>query len=510
MLFNSYVFLFAFLPATLAGFYLLCRYDRRLALAWLVLASLFFYGWWNPAYVGLLLGSMVFNYVLARRLRGRRGLLTFGIAGNLGLLGYYKYCNFFIDNLNAWTGSDYQVAPIVLPLAISFITFQQIAYLVDAWRGNLRDDSPLGYMLFITFFPQLIAGPIVHHHQVLPQFARAPLRWRHDNAAVGLTLFAIGLFKKVVLADGIAPYSDAVFDAAARGESLSLLEAWGGALAYTLQLYFDFSGYADMAIGGARLFGIRLPINFYSPYQAHNIVEFWRRWHITLSHFLRNYLYIPLGGNRKGKARRYLNLIVTMLLGGLWHGAGWTFVIWGLLHGVYLAINHAWQALRQSLGWGGQGGWSGRLAGGALTFVAVVIAWVFFRAESLDAALQVLAGMAGLNGVLLPEHYAERLPGMAAVLQVLGVEFLEPRYFGGPPQVLATLALLAIVWLLPNSAQLMTRYRPVYERISRLYPPALIAVRWRPTAAWAAGTTAIAGAALLSLGGVSEFLYFQF
>ena len=350
MLFNSYEFIFLFLPIVLLGFHLIGKQGHhRVAIAWLVGASLFFYGWWNPAYLLLMLFSVLFNYSVGVSLSNTSGrkllsktILTIGVSVNLAILGYFKYANFFVDNLNALSGTNLILNEVILPLAISFFTFQQIAYLVDAYRGKTKEYNFLHYCLFVTFFPQLIAGPIVHHKEMLPQFAKdAVYKLRSKHLAIGITIFALGLFKKVVLADGVSVYATPVFNAAEAGVMLTFFEAWGGALAYTFQLYFDFSGYSDMAIGIARMFGIRLPLNFNSPYKATSIIDFWRRWHITLSRFLRDYLYIPLGGSRKGRVRRYINLMTTMILGGLWHGAGWTFLLWGALHGFYLMINHA-------------------------------------------------------------------------------------------------------------------------------------------------------------------------
>ena len=354
MLFNSPVFLFAFLPLTILGYFLVARIDRvghRLALGWVAIASLVFYGYWDARYVALLIGSILFNYScgmsLARRAaagKPSKTLLGFAVGGDLVLLGIFKYTDFFIGSLNALSGTHIPLLQIVLPLGISFFTFTQIAFLVDAHRGIAREYDFIGYALFVTYFPHLIAGPVLHHKEMMPQFYDASnVVARRENFEVGLTIFFIGLFKKVLLADSIAEYANPLF---ASPSPPTLFDAWTGALAYTFQLYFDFSGYSDMAIGLSRLFGVRLPLNFASPYQAASVIDFWRRWHMTLSRFLRDYLYFALGGNRRGTLRRYLNLFVTMLLGGLWHGAGWTFVIWGGLHGIYLMINHGWQAFR--------------------------------------------------------------------------------------------------------------------------------------------------------------------
>jgi D-alanyl-lipoteichoic acid acyltransferase DltB (MBOAT superfamily) len=347
MLFNSYEFILVFLPLTAAAFFLTARLlGKEAALGVLVAASLVYYGWWRWSYLPLLVASIVANFVVGRFLEPgdddrsrpyRKTVMVVGIACNLGLLGYFKYANFFIDNLAELTGAAPRNFEIILPLAISFFTFQQVAYLVDAHRGETKEHSFLHYCLFVTFFPQLIAGPIVHHKEMLPQFSRdETYSVRAEMVAVGLSVFVIGLFKKVVLADSLASYASPLFAFADSGGAPSFLHAWGGALAYTFQLYFDFSGYSDMAMGIAFMFGIRLPLNFDSPYKASNIIDFWRRWHISLSRFLRDYLYFPLGGNRRGKGRRYANLLITMLLGGLWHGAGWTFVIWGVNAGVNL------------------------------------------------------------------------------------------------------------------------------------------------------------------------------
>ena len=353
MLFNSYLFLFGFLPVTLVGFALLSWLSaRRLGFLWLVICSAAYYGYWSWWYLQLLLISMSVNYLIAtlwlcrgsRRIR-KMGLI-FGLVFNLSVLGYFKYTNLFISTVDALTDRGIPLRNIVLPLGISFFTFQKIAYLVDVYRGRGYSRNFLDYCLFVVFFPQLIAGPIVHPREILPQFSRRKaFGITAKNLSIGFTIFFFGLAKKVLIADSLSPTASSVFDGAAAGHLPGLTNAWLGTLAYTLQLYFDFSGYTDMAIGLARIFGVRLPINFNSPYQSTSIVDFWRRWHITLSRFLRDYLYIPFGGNRRGKTRRYLNLMITMLLGGLWHGANWTFLFWGGLHGAYLCVNHAWAAI---------------------------------------------------------------------------------------------------------------------------------------------------------------------
>ncbi len=412
MLFNSLEFIFLFLPITLIGFFVIGSLQQyRVAIAWLVSASLFFYSYWNPAYLGLLIFSLLFNYgagiVLFSRHKSKL-ILALCIGVNLGLLGYFKYTNFFIDNINQVFDTSFNVTHIILPLAISFFTFQQIAYLVDAYRNETHEYNFLHYALFVTFFPQLIAGPIVHHKEMLPQFSQRKIyTFNLSYFSAGLTLFTIGLSKKVLLADTIGIYSNKIFAAAEAGNNISLIDAWGAAIAYALQLYFDFSGYADMAIGLALMFGIHIAINFNSPYKSVNIIEFWRTWHMTLSRFLRDYLYISLGGNRKGPARRHINILVTMLLGGLWHGAAWNFVIWGGLHGLFLVINHLWrqfrsQLLKQDLS---KSTMAGRFISVIITFLLVSVSWVFFRAESLDGAMQIITAMAGNNHIVPADYY---------------------------------------------------------------------------------------------------------
>jgi alginate O-acetyltransferase complex protein AlgI len=422
MLFNSPEFIVGFLPIAVLGFFLLARWrGGALPIAWLVGASLFFYGWWDYRNLFVIVPSIVVNYLIgwasgAARARGQkrraRLLVVLGITADLAAIGYFKYAGFFGVSLAGLTGLDLVLRGIVLPLGISFFTFQQIKFLVDRYTGVAPLPPLLDYALLVSFFPHVIAGPIVNHDELLPQFrARRFFAFDLDLFADGIAFFLLGLAKKVVLADQFGIYANEGFSAVAQGHALSLFAAWAGALAYSLQLYFDFSGYSDMAFGLARMFGLRFPINFASPYKSTNIIEFWRRWHMTLSRFLRDYLYIPLGGNRHGAIRRYANLLATMLLGGLWHGAGWTFVFWGGLHGVYLIVNHLWSGLRSLIGMpSGAPSRLGTLLGRALTLLCVVIGWVFFRADSFASALALLRGMAGSNGVVLPSQLIALAP----------------------------------------------------------------------------------------------------
>ena len=494
------------------GMFWLGRRSQMGAAVWLALASLVFYGMWDTRFVLLLLTSIIFNYGAAHRIDaanrarhlspvGRFALsshtwLTIAVAANLLLLAYYKYANFFLTVGSSVLGLQGPSLHIVLPLGISFFTFTQIAFLVDVYRGVAREYRFAHYLLFITYFPHLIAGPVIHHKQMMPQFANAQTyRIQWDNVAVGMTIFVLGLAKKVLVADELAGYVSMVFDAARDGHTITIFEAWVGALGYTFQLYFDFSGYCDMAIGLSLMFNIRLPMNFDSPYKAVNIIAFWRRWHITLSTFLRDYLYFPLGGNRNGTLRRYVNLMLTMLLGGLWHGAGWTFVLWGGLHGIFLVANHAWLAAMRRMGWQ-RPVWGGNFFSGALTFVCVVFAWVFFRADNMAAALALLDAMRG-HGEAIPAAW---VPTREALKMVIVAAIL--------------------VWLFPNTRQLLQHYQPTWDDVQICKSASgtggvhtgVFARRmgWRPTGVHALVVAALFVWSVDGLSKVSQFLYFTF
>lgn len=521
MLFHSPGFILIFLPTTLVIYYGLQRASGRLAIVALILASLVFYGWWDPRFVVLLLGSAGANFLIGRLLSEKRRqgqatkpLLVFGVMANLALLGFFKYADFFIANVNVVTGVDIATLQIALPLAISFFTFQQIAFLVDVHSGAAEDPDPVTYLLFVSFFPQLIAGPIVHHREMMPQFRELHRNDRLSNdLACGLVIFSFGLFKKTVIADNMAFFSDRTFATAALGGDVTLVEAWVGTLAFSFQIYFDFSGYTDMAIGLGRMFGIRLPQNFASPYKAASIIDFWRRWHMTLSRFLRDYLYVPLGGSRRGAPRRYVNILIVMLLGGLWHGAAWAFVIWGAAHGVFLVINHLWRRIFGTA----KSGFIGTFTFRALTFLAVTVAWVPFRAGDMDATLNMLRGLVGINGVVLPFHYEQALGAPAAFLRSLGVEFGFTPLYGGGTQILTIILALAVVWYLPNTEQMMRKttgtgakiFASTSEKLAGHAAPLV-----RQGALIATGITIGGGAAVLALrqlqGQAGEFVYFQF
>jgi D-alanyl-lipoteichoic acid acyltransferase DltB (MBOAT superfamily) len=481
MLFNSVEFLFLFLPVTLGIFLILRKIKGAcFVIPFLGMASLFFYGWWNYKYLALILCSIGCNYLFAQfihRQNKKKPLLVLGVIFNLGLIAWFKYANFLLDNVAQVTGYNAGIEHIILPLGISFFTFQQIAYLVDIYQGKAQAPNIARYTLFVTFFPQLIAGPIVHHKNMMSQFSKERMATDYDwgKAAVGLTIFSIGLFKKVMLADQYALYASPIFQQADQGHSVMFTEGWIAALSYTLQLYFDFSGYSDMAIGLGLFFGICLPINFLSPYKAKNIIDFWKRWHITLSTFLKDYLYIPLGGNRKGTARRYSNLMITMLLGGLWHGAGWNFVLWGGLHGLYLSINHAWQKLPFAKNYSHKQIYTALAA--ATTMIAVIISWVIFRSETLSGAGTILTAMISLGS--MPTFDSD-------TLEILGLVFIG----------------FLIVLRIPNSLEL-TGYKHIADGQK-------MNVSWKLMIL----TTGLLTLSLFTLvynqNRISEFIYFQF
>jgi len=487
MLFNSYEFIFLFLPITFFIYFYLS--SKRLivgAKAFLVFASLFFYSWWNIIYLPLILSSILFNFAIGVSLSkdnvlknklSKKTILTFAILCNLLLLGYFKYTDFFISNANIILNSNIDLLHIILPLGISFFTFTQIAYIVDAYRGEVKEIDYLNYSLFVTFFPHLLAGPILHHKEIMPQFNHPKSFVKnYKNIAVGIFLFSIGLFKKVVIADTFAVWATNGFD---KAEVLNLIEAWATSLSYTFQLYFDFSGYTDMAIGIALLFNIKFPINFNSPYKATNIQDFWRRWHITLSRFLKDYIYIPLGGNRKGETRTYLNLFFTFLIGGLWHGAGWTFIFWGFLHGAALVIHRAWQKLGFKLN---------TVLAWFITFNFINISWIFFRAKDWDSAIKVLSSMFGFNDIVLPEKIAIKLN----FLSNYGISFGEVTMHIGDNNK-------SFIWILITFV-LILFFRNSMEQMKSFSKNIKLVIL----------TAFLLSVGILSLAKASEFLYFNF
>ncbi len=442
MLFNSVVFICAFLPITFFVYFELLK--RRMVLgakAWLVCASLFFYGYWKISYLPLILFSIVFNFIVGSAISketiavrvNKKAWLIFGILFNIALLAYYKYADFFIENVNLLTGSEIALLHVVLPLAISFFTFQQIAYLVDSYHGLTKEYDFLTYALFVSFFPQLIAGPIVHHKEVIPQFSKiSNFAKNYKNIASGIFVFLIGLFKKVMVADTLSVYVARGFNGIS---ALNMAEAWFTSLAYTMQIYYDFSGYCDMAIGAALLFNIHLPINFNSPYKSLNIQDFWRRWHMTLSKFLRDYIYIPLGGNRKSPFKTYANLVTVFLVGGFWHGASWTFVMWGALHGAATVVHRLWRLLAIEMP---------RWLAWFITFNFINVTWIFFRANKISDAFLLLGKMFDVASIQHLEMYKIKF-----LFENLGVRSKEFEYL--------LLAFLATI-LLKNSIELLSGF----------------------------------------------------
>ena len=508
MIFSSYPFIFGFLPAVLLITALLARSPRDVVIVALALASIVFYGYWNWHFLWVLISSVLVNYLfaewIARAKRHRTLALTLGVGFDIAFLGYFKYSNFFIQNFDDLFGGHLSHIDIVLPLGISFFTFQMIGYLVDVKRGKVIDHSFQHFLLFVTFFPQLIAGPIVHHSEVIKQFVSGQAgRLRLDSFSQGLAIFVLGVAKKVLIADRIAVYATPVFQAGASGVKIPLVEAWCGTLAYAFQIYFDFSAYSDMAVGLGLMFAVRLPVNFNSPYKSASLIEFWRRWHITLSHFLRDYLYIPLGGNRKGEPRRYGNLLTVMVLAGLWHGAAWTFVAWGTLHGIGLALNHLWRTLRYPKKFEPRPGWSGRI----VTFFFVTIAWVLFRSDDMATASNLFAGLFGANGIVLPSTYFHYLGSLAPLLAAHGVRF-EPGYlFLGIKEIIILLTLLAVVLFAPNALEI-GGYKPFTDdQRLRVLPSWL---QWQPTVYWGIGLSLLSILSLIMMSDAGEFLYFQF
>lgn len=514
MLFNSFSFLLLFMPITACGFFLLARRSKEWAAAWLAGASLVFYAVWSVAYLPLLLGSTLFNYYFGWRIAhtegpARKRWLIAAVVADLALLGYFKYADFFISSFNVVSHNQLPALDVILPIGISFFTFTQIAFLVDTYQRKVSEYRFTHYLLFVTYFPHLIAGPVLHHKEMMPQFDNAATyRPTAANFSVGAAIFVIGLAKKVLIADGLAPHAAFFFDQPGQP---SLLVAWGGVLAYAFQLYFDFSGYSDMAIGLSRMFGIQLPLNFASPYKAGNLIEFWRRWHMTLSRFLRDYLYIALGGNRHGPVRRYANLMTTMVLGGLWHGAGWNFVIWGFLHGSYLMVNHAWVALAEHVGFDRDNRvWRG--ASWMLTFIAVCLAWAFFRSTDLPHAIEIVKGMLGGYGVGLPDAIGNRLGSARTLLESAGVGF----YSGGGERFIQTWAwatgAAVVAFAFPNTQQIMARFAPAldFDAQRDRARGVLASLQWRPNDAWAWAIGILSALSLLSLTRPAEFLYFQF
>lgn len=525
MSFNSYVFILLFLPVALAGYYRLNGVVRESGAVWLVFVSFFYYGLWNCYYPVLLFlsasvtywfGGRIHSHRQAGRDSGRRVWLAVGVLLNLGVLGYFKYANFLLDGVSILSGVEWEKR-VLMPLAVSYFTFQQVAWLVDISRGELDRKSFLGYLWFVSFFPKLLAGPILYGREMQPQIEDAPSRrLDYGDLAVGLTIFTAGLFKKVVIADSLTRYVDPLFAATQKGLAVSFFESWGGVFAYSFLLYFDFSGYSDMAIGLGRMFGFRLPENFNSPYKSRSIIEFWRRWHMTLSLFLKRYLYIAMGGNRRGENRKYFNILVTMLLAGLWHGAGLTYLAWGGLHGLYLVCNHLWRRLRSRIPWAGVGwgGGFGQVLAGGLTFLAVSFAWAFFRADSLETAWRLSQSLLGVHGFALPVDFlakSDKFLGLGNLIGLAGLEFSSSSGLLERTQIVLLLVLALVVALAPNVQEIMAFFRPCLGFGGDRQPSSGPQwYHWRPSDIFMVLTLLLFLAAFFNLNRVRAFIYFQF
>jgi alginate O-acetyltransferase complex protein AlgI len=534
LLFNSYVFFYAFLPLALVGYYATARFGRRPAVLWLILASFVFYGWWNPAFVPLLAISIAFNYGASLLIGATepsptlQGWVTrLAVAANLAALIWYKYAVWLVGLL-AGTGLIHaELHGIALPLGISFFTFTQIGYLLDCRNGVARDRNLLDYVVFVTFFPHLIAGPILHNGEMMPQFADPrTYRFSATEFSVGLGVFVLGMLKKCLIAD---PIGGVVPIAYGHPEALPLFSAWQAVLSYSLQLYFDFSGYSDMAIGLALMFNLRFPLNFNSPYKAQSVVEYWQRWHMTLTRYFTQYVYNPLAvaAMRRRMARKLpinrqaqmtlrgftemaaVPIFVTILLAGIWHGAGATFVVFGLLHAIYLTINRACRILRPNPPPPTRFGVVWRVA---LTYACVLVASVFFRAPSVPAAVAMLGGMIGLHGIgpalPVPAELARFGSSLAAIhLQGMVQPTSWTKAARAAGYVLSIIGLYGVVWAMPNTAQIFAEFRPSLNDVA---PASFAWLRWRPTPRWAIAMGCATTLAALAIGGTGEFLYFQF
>ncbi len=526
MLFNSYVFLLLYLPFALLGYYLLGQLNVRMAAIWLSFCSLFFYGWWSPVYLTLLIGSIAVNYLISQWILNaikkpdfQSLLLVIGVTLNLSVLFYYKYFTAILAFLGEYGVFKGEATSILLPLGISFFTFTQIGYLLDCKAGIVKERSALSYVLFVTFFPHLLAGPILHHKEMMVQFShRESYRFKPENLSIGGMLFLIGLTKKVLFADGIAPYADSGFSAP---QTLQFWQAWGAILAYGLQVYFDFSGYSDMALGLAKMFGIRFPLNFNSPYKAASVIDFWARWHMTLTRYITSYLYYPMSmAISRYRARRGLPIgspslhsaggltsavlvptFFTMILAGIWHGAGLQFLIFGFLHAVYLSVNHVWRIFfatkKRAVHTSTQ--WCIRSLNVLVTFVAILFAQAFFRADGVQQAFEMVQGMIGLHG--LGDGLSE------CCMSNLSLGDAWRQLVSHHLQLIQIVLLFVIVWCAPNAHQMMGEYSPA---LVSPHPADIKMLRWNPDVKWLFIMLCLLALSLFNLQKETRFLYFQF
>jgi alginate O-acetyltransferase complex protein AlgI len=515
MLFNSYIFIFLFLPISLGIFYFLkSKNYEKLTCIWLILLSLFFYGWWNPKYLLLIALSILINFFLGSILRknSKKIILIFGILFNLLTIGYFKYANFFLDNVNPFLSEEIILNEIILPLGISFFTFQQITYLVDSYLGRTEENKFLNYSLFVVFFPQLIAGPIVHHSEMIPQFKNKLFGFFNiKNFTVGLTVFTIGLFKKVFMADNLAVYANPAFEISELGFSLTFFDSWFAAIAYTFQLYFDFSGYSDMAIGIGLLFGIALPLNFYSPFKARNISEFWSLWHMTLSRLVRDYLYYPLSliftryatEKNFGKIKVFVlklvaPTIISFFLVGLWHGAGWHFIIFGILHGFYIVVYNIWVIIKKKIFFTffKKNIQFHNYLAQLITFVAVTFSFVIFRSDSITSSLNFIISMIDFTQINLNDLF-------------------EATNFGTYPftGIYFIIISICIICFLPNAYQFILKYNELYKSFNKHIPNQPNTKRkviWKPSVFWGFCFALILILSIMNISSTNEFLYFEF
>lgn len=512
VLFSSYAFLIFFLPCSFLLYFLASTVSSRTGILSLVALSSFFYAWHHPSYIFLIFGSILVNFysasLILKHIKYRKIIFVADLFFNIFLIFLFKYYNFFISNINMTTGLKLSLLNTLLPVGISFFTFQQIGFIVSIYKKTEKLPGFLEYCSFITFFPQLIAGPVVKHSDYLPQLKNpSTFKLSAQNIAIGGTIFVIGLCKKVLLADNASSIADSVFFSLRSGETLNAIESWLGAISYSFQIYFDFSGYSDMAIGLSRVFNIKLPCNFLSPYQATSIIEFWRRWHISLSSFLREYIYIPLGGNRKGNLMRHGNLMITMLIGGLWHGASWTFVAWGGLHGLFLIVNHLLRQLIPKPIFSGKIINSIKIMG---VFMLITFSWVFFRAGSITEALSVLGSMLNIQSLFLHNPSATMYSPFG-----LDMHFLPSGPLGSV--LLKRTLLLCIigsitVFFLPNVYDWLAYFKPAkgYHKPSYVQTNLFKKVAWKPTLATGFLILLLLTLAFGEVNSRNEFIYFQF
>lgn len=507
MLFYEPTFIFGFLPLFLVAFYFLSKFStNKTILIFLSFSSLIFYGYWNMGFVPLLIFSIILNFFIGYLIefsttkRSKKIILFLGLLINISILIFFKYLGMLTSSLLFLINIDIKFNEVELPLGISFFTFLQIAFIVDKYKKNVKSYSFLKYFLFVSFFPHLIAGPLVHHSKLINQFYKFNYL-RLDNLSVGFLIFIIGLFKKVIIVGEISPWSDNLFNGASMGFTPSFIDSWVGVLSFSLQIYFDFSAYSDMAIGLSKMIGILLPINFNSPYKSDSLIEFWRRWHITLSSFLKEYLYFNLGGNRKGVSRKYINILFVMTIAGLWHGASWLFVIWGFFHGIFLILNHL---IRQSI--------LIKISKSIkilFVFTLVSILWVPFRADGLDAMFSILGGLLGLNGFIIPHHYLEKFSLIGNLVNLSIIQTGSLHVFAGGWQIITLFSLIIFVLFLPNTQQITSKFKPVLEQIS---PQKFLKIKFT----FNTFTGMICGLVfsyilIISIqGSPGEFIYFQF